>query len=242
VSLVTLLLIPQVELIAADARWSGAPWTAGAAVVALAIAVLAVRPNSEHPIRSAVVYAENADSSAAWLGVLGPTTDAWARPIVGTRASPPAWARGLLGRGADPVGHRVDRIPLEAPRATLVRDTLLNGARRVVLRVTAPSGTTGLVMRVASTKVLTSSIDGRIVDTTRYRSRSPQWVMQYWAVPDTGAIVALSVAAGATVDFEMAARRPGLPSIPGVTIPPRPSYIVPSQLGDVSVVYKKMTF
>jgi hypothetical protein len=37
-------------------------------------------------------------------------------------------------------------------------------------------------------------------------------------------------------------RVPGIPSIPGTTIPPRPADVVPAQDGDVSVVYKKRTF
>ena len=43
--------------------------------------------------------------------------------------------------------------------------------------------------------------------------------MQYWAVPDSGAIVALSIPAGSTIDFELIARRPGLPAVPGLSIP-----------------------
>jgi hypothetical protein len=66
--------------------------------------------------------------------------------------------------------------------------------------------------------------------------------MEYWAVPDTGAIVALSIPPGAKIGFEIAALRPGIPAIPGVTIPARPSYIVTSGEGDLSVVYRKYTF
>ena len=126
--------------------------------------------------------------------------------------------------------------------ATLVGDTLLNGVRRVVLRVTAPPRSTALVMRARSAKVLTSSIDGRVVDTTRYRHRARDWVMEYWAVPDIGATVALSIPAGAHIDFDLAARQPGIPPIPGVTIPPRPPFLVPSQTGDASIVYRERRF
>ena len=66
--------------------------------------------------------------------------------------------------------------------------------------------------------------------------------MQYWAVPDTGAIIALSIPARGHLSFDLAARRPGLPSIPGVTIPPRPPDVVPSQTGDVSIVYRERSF
>jgi hypothetical protein len=66
--------------------------------------------------------------------------------------------------------------------------------------------------------------------------------MQYWAIPDSGAIVALSIPSGSYIDFDLAARRPGIPTIPGVTIPPRPAYVVPSQTGDVSIVYRHRRF
>jgi hypothetical protein len=133
-------------------------------------------------------------------------------------------------------------MPLDAPNATFVRDTLIDGARRVVLRVTAPRGATSLLMRATGARVLTSSIDGRVVDTTRFRYRSNDWVMQYWAVPDSGAVVALSIPAGAKITFELASQMPGIPSIAGVTIPTRPAHVVPAQDGDVSIVYRKLTF
>jgi hypothetical protein len=97
-------------------------------------------------------------------------------------------------------------------------------------------------MRARGAKVLQSSIDGRAVDTTRYRHRERNWVMQYWAVPDSGAVVALSVPAGSRFDFDLAARRPGIPPVPGLTIPSRPPYVVPSQTGDVNIVYRQWRF
>src|SRR5450830_880393 len=241
-SLVTLLLSPQLELIAGDVRWSAAPWLAGAGVVCLVIAALTVHPSADHPLRSALVYAENADSGDAWFGTLGSSTNAWTRDAIGMPGLSPAWTARLSENAGRFTGRKVQRVPLGAPNATLVRDTLIDGARRVVLRVSAPAGTTGLVMRARGAKVLESSIDGRVVDTTRYRHRARDWVMQYWAVPDTGAIVALSTPAGGHIDFDLAARRPGIPPVPGVTIPPRPPYVVPSQTGDVSIVYRQWRF
>ena len=243
-SLVALLLAPLLEVVAGDARWSGAPWIAGAGMVCLAIAALTVHPSADHPLRSALVYAENAESGDAWLGTLGRSTDAWTRDAIGERRPDPipAWTARLSENGDRFTGRRVQRVPLASPIATLIGDTLINGVRRVELRVTAPAGTTGLVMRARGAKVLESSIDGRAVDTTRYRHRARDWVMQYWAVPDSGAVVALSVAAGSRFDFDLAARRPGIPPVPGLTIPPRPPYVVPSQTGDVNIVYRQWRF
>jgi hypothetical protein len=243
-SLVALLLAPLLEVVAGDARWSGAPWIAGAGVVCLAIAALTIHPSSEHPLRSALVYAENAESGDAWLGTLGRSTDAWTRDAIGKRRPDPipAWTSRLSENADRFTGRKVQRVPLGSPIATLIGDTLINGFRRVELRVTAPAGTTGLVMRARGAKVLESSIDGRAVDTTRYRRRTRNWVMQYWAVPDSGAVVALSVPAGSRFDFDLAAWRPGIPPAPGLTIPPRPPYVVPSQTGDVNIVYRRWRF
>jgi len=159
----------------------------------------------------------------------------------GGTASLSAYAGGFTGR-------KVQRVALAAPDAILIGDTLMNGTRRVILRVSATTGTTGLQMRAHGAKVLTASIDGRVVDTTRYRTgaryrdRAGDWVMQYWAVPDSGAIVALSIPAEGHIQLDLAARRDGVPAIPGVTIPPRPSDVVPSQTGDVSIVYRERSF
>ena len=210
----------------------------------LLIAALMVHPSADHPLRSALVYAENADSSGAWLGTLGSPTNAWERDAIRERTPghTPEWTTRLSAYAGGLTGRRVQRVTLAAPSATLVRDTLIEGARHVVLRVSAPAGTTALLMRARGAKVLTSSIDGRIVDTTRYRSPSRDWDMQYWAVPDTGAVVALSIPAGSHIDFDLVARRSGIPPISGVTIPRRPPYIVPSQTGDVTIVYRQLRF
>jgi hypothetical protein len=238
-SLILLLLAPQLDLVVGDARWSGAPWLAGAGALILLIAALTVHPSADHPLRSALTYAENADSSDAWLGTLGRARDAWTRDVIaeGTSGRTPDWTARLSGRTGIFTGRNVARVALAGPSAALIGDTLVNGIRRIVLRVAAPAGTTELVMRASGAKVLASSIDGRVVDTTRYRRRDRDWVMEYWAIPESGATIALSIPAGGHIDLELAARRPGIPPVPGVTIPPRPSYVVPSQTGDVSIVY-----
>ncbi|HXT48650.1 MAG TPA: hypothetical protein VN717_08410, partial [Gemmatimonadaceae bacterium] len=249
-SLVTLLLAPKLEEVAGGARWWSAASLALAAGVCLAIAALTIRPGAHHPARTALVYTENADSSDAWLGTLGSTSDAWTRGVIGegTTVRGPAWTANLLGYPGSFTGRQVQRAALASPDATLIGDSLVNGARRVVLRISAPAGTTGLVMRAHGGPVLTSSIDGRVVDTTRYRTgeryrdRTGDWVMQYWAVPDSGAIVALSIPAEGHIVLDLSARRPGIPPIPGVAIPARPSDVVPSQTGDVSIVYRERRF
>ena len=242
-SLILLLLAPLLELVAGDGRWSGAPWLAGAGLLIFLIAVLTVHPNADHPVRTALIYAENADSSDAWLGTLARSRDVWTRDVIGAGSGrAPDWTARLSERPGLFTGRKVARVALGAPNAALIGDTSINGVRRVVLHVTAPAGTTALAMRASGAKVLASSIDGRVVDTTRYRHRQRDWAMEYWAIPDSGMTIALLIPAGGRVDFDIAARRLGIPPVPGVTIPPRPPYVVPSQTGDVSIVYERRRF
>ena len=243
-SLTALLIAPLLSIVAGDARWAGAPWLSGAGIAFLVIAALTVHPSSDHPLRSALVYAENADSSDAWLGAFGGSRDRWTREVIGQNDAPrpPTWTSRLLGGGNHFAGRKVDRVPLGAPSATIVRDTVSSGVRRVALRVIAPAGTIGLAMHARGAKVIASSIDGRVVDTTRFRRRTRDWIMEYWAIPDSGAVVELSVPAGGQIDFDLAARRPGIPSVSGLQIPARPPYVVPSQTGDVNIVYRQWRF
>jgi hypothetical protein len=242
-SLIALLLAPLLELVVGNSRWFGAGLLSAASVWCAMIAALTVHPSGDHPLRTALVYAENADSGDAWLGTMGRVRDDWTRAAVGTqRPQAPEWTGRLTESLARFVGRKVGRVPLVYPLTTVLGDSVISGVRHVTLRANAPAGTTGLVMRVSGAKVLESSIDGRDVDTARYRYRPRDWVMQYWAVPDSGAIVGLSVPAGAHFEFELAARRPGIPEVPGVLIPPRPDYVVPSQTGDVNIVYRTWRF
>ena len=240
-SLISLLLAPLLEQIAGDARWMGAPWLAAAAIVVFAIAALTVHPSADHPLRTALVYTENADSSDAWLGTLGSSSNAWTRDVMGTQTSrAPEWTTHLAESPTRLTGRSVARAQLAAPNASLIGDSVVGVIRHVVLHISAPAGTTGLVMRARGAKVLASSIDGRAVDRTRYRHPARDWVMEYWGLPETGATVALSISAGGHIDLDLAARRPGIPSVQGITIPVRPPYLVPSQTGDVTIVYRQL--
>jgi hypothetical protein len=213
---------------------------AGAAVVFAIIGATTSGASAEMPMPSALVFAQNADGGDALLGSLE-GTNAWTTGVLGPMAtSLPAWASGGALRLARFSAKPLARASLEAPTASLVRDTLIDGARRVIVRVNAPRGTTALTLRASGAPVLRTAIDARVADTTRFRRRSPTWSWSFWAVPDSGAVFSLAVPPGAHFDLAMIARRPGLP--PSVVVPPRPANVVPQQTGDVSVVYRTVRF
>ncbi len=217
---------------------------AGVAAVLAIIGATTSGASADMPMPSALVFAQNADGGDALLGSLegvgvGVGTNAWTAGVLGpTATSLPAWASSL--RSARFSAKPQARATLDAPTATLVRDTLIDGARRVIVRVNAPRGTTALTLRATGAPVLRTAIDARVVDTTRFRRRSPTWSWSFWAVPDSGAVFSIAVPPSAHFDLAMIARRPGLP--PSVVVPPRPANVVPQQTGDVSVVYRTVRF
>ena len=168
--------------------------------------------------------------------------DEWTRSVLGATSNAPVWTALARGVGRPLVGRQVQRAGLEPPTATLLRDTLVDGARRVVFRVNVPSGTTAVMLHATGAPVLRTAIDARVVDTTRFRRHPRDWVMEYWAVPDSGAVFSLALPVGRHISVDLVARRAGLPPLSGVQIPQRPAYVVPVQSGDVSVTYARVSF
>ncbi len=240
VSLATWLLAPLVEQ-ALGAGWRGVATVAAASVVVALFAAVRAKPSPEQPIPTALAYVENPAAAQAWLGTLGPS-NAWTRLALGAADQGPAWSGAVIGVGGRLIGKAVGPVGLQPPTAALLRDTILEGARRVVFRVNVPKGTTALTMRALGAPVVRTAIDGKVADTTRFRRHPRTWAMLYWAVPDSGAVFSLAIPVGAHIDVEMAWRSPGLPAMAGVQIPPRPNDVVPAQIGDVRVGYAKVTF
>jgi hypothetical protein len=43
-------------------------------------------------------------------------------------------------------------------------------------------------------------------------------------------------------ELDVIGRSPGLPAVPGMTIPPRPDGVVPISTGDLTVVHQRVRF
>src|SRR5439155_7393931 len=224
--------------------WSTPSACFAGALVLFLVGVATVRTSADHPIPSALAYIVDADSSDAWLASSASMarTNAWTREVVGTSARAPDWIGRELPRPAPAISRPVPRLPLVAPGVSVLSDSGADAVRELTLRIAPASGTTALVLRVVGAAVLAASVDGRSIDTTRYRRRAPQWLLQYWAPSDSGAVIALRVPANAHPELEIAARRDGLPALAGVIIPPRPPTLVPVQSGDVTIVFKRLRF
>jgi hypothetical protein len=234
-ALVVWLIAPQIESLGAGAR---VPALALAGTLLLIVAgALTVRTTAEHPASSQLFYVTRPGDSTAWLATPAGLPNRWAAAIVPTSSErQPPWVRAAAGT----IVHAAPAaaLPLDGARTLILADSTSGTTRRLKLRVLAPSGTFLLSMRVAEASVLASAIDGRSVDTTRFRRRPAEWGFNYFAPPDDGLLLDLTLAAGAKPVLELAAQRLGVPTIPGHPIPPRPGEVVPLRWGDLTIVYR----
>jgi hypothetical protein len=241
VTLIAWLIAPVIDTLTETGQWVPTARTAAAALGFFAIGALTVRRGPDHPVPSRLVYVMDADGTDAWLVSSAPMarTNEWTRGIVGQLPpAPPFIARAVGTRSV--VGKPVQRLAIESPSATVLSDSTVESRRQILLRLNAPRGTISLTAHVAGARVLASAIDGRVVDTTRFRRRLSEWAFQYWAPPDLGVMISLTLPSGSKPILELTARADGLPVIQGIAIPRRPEDVVAAQDGDVTLVYRRI--
>jgi hypothetical protein len=129
----------------------------------------------------------------------------------------------------------------EAPQLQAAGFTNLRLRNDGQLRQVRPArGTYSLRLRAVDGLVLSSAVDGRTIDTSRYRSPSPQWTLGYVVPPADGFVLTLVVTRGKPLELDVISRTLGLPS--AITIPPRPNDVVQIHAGDQTVTHRRVRF
>jgi hypothetical protein len=243
IALIAWLLVPLLEILCNGTRWSTPLICTAAAMILVGIGALTVRASDVHPVPSMLIYAIDADSSDAWLASRASTAraDAWTRTSLGPFVEGPEWIAHMFLYPTAIVARRVPFLPLPQPAIDILSDSTTSDGRQLSLRVQAAADATVLGIRVTGAPVISAAIDGRAVDPTRYRLRTQEWALRYWAPSDAGALLSLTVPAGSTPILEIIARSPGVPTLPGVTISPRPANVVPVQSGDVTILCRRFS-
>src|SRR6266536_3237726 len=243
IALIAWLLLPLLEILCDGARWFTPFICAAAAIVLVGIGVLTVRTSDVHPVPSRLIYAIDADSSDAWLASRASAARAvaWTRTALAPFVQGPEWIAHFFEGPTAVVAKRVPTLPLPQPAINILSDSTTSDARQLSLRVQGSAGTTALGMRVTDAPVISAAIDGRAIDTTRYRLHTREWTLWYWAPSDSGALLSLIVPAGSTPKLEVLACSLGIPTLAGVTILPRPANVVPAQSGDVTIVCRRVS-
>jgi hypothetical protein len=245
-ALSTWLLAPHLETMRAS-RPAVVPLVAAFAALALfGVGFVTERTNARNPTGASFIYAVDADSAKAWLS--GSATSASARTWLSQAVEQAAGGRrggampSWLTRSFDPA--RTVPAPLmtniAAPAATVVSDSISGEMRYVSVRIQPSAGMQTLYVAPDNATVVAASVDGRPIDTSRYRSRRV-WPLQLVAPPDSGFILALTVRASERAVLGLMGRVGTIPPLAGFQIPRRPAGVLPVQAGDATLIYRRVS-
>ncbi len=254
--LLALLIAPHFEMIVGDLRWGATLGVFAATILFFAAGAITVRSSMTHPVPSILFYAADADANDAWLVTPAALAkrSAWSATALGASrrsltpgehlaaGSPPSWLTNVFGEELPVVVRAVARVPLVGPKAIVIADSMTSAGRQLTLRIVAAPGALNVDMRAVDGTVLAASVDGRVIDTTRYRRPTPKWILSYVAPSDSGFVLALTMPTAARITLEIASQSAGLPPLGDTSIPPRPEDVVPVQTGDQTDVYRRVTF
>jgi hypothetical protein len=247
VSLLVVLLLPQLDAIGGVRRMQPALWAGVASVIAFGVGTATVRASAAHPAPSMLTYVMDADSSdsSAWL--VGPSVFShfgpWYADVFGDKASaPPAWLGEVFGADTKIASRAVPRVSAPGPTVTVLADSQTATGRRLRVRVMTPPRSLDTRVHVVRSAVRVASVDGRVIDTTRFRHPQKEWQFTFAGPPDSGFVLALELPKDAHPALELLSVWSGLPVIPGITVPARPVGTIPVQNGDVRLVRRRVTF
>lgn len=228
--------------------WDGHPWrTAGASFAAslalFCIGAATVRTTETYPVGSTIAYGVDADSNTAYLGVQAATRGA----VNALRAQlssyptvrPPSWFARSFGtaRMVPPPGPGIARATVR-----VLADSTREGARHLTVRVIPGEGARTISMRADSGVVRAAAIDGRAVATDRYRSQPRgRWSIEYHAPDPAGFEVAFVLGTAQPFTLSLVSQHPGIPAVPGLELPTRPTGVIPIQRGDFTAVHQRIT-
>ena len=235
------LLAAHLESIVGEQRQFRAPaLVAAVALVLFAVGMATIRTNADHPAGASVIYAVDPDSGGAWLTGYAATPAARSALVASLSAvrspgpSAPRWlARSFGSKSVVPAPV----TPFEHGITRILSDSTIGNQRHLTLHVRPLSHARSMLLTIDSEAVLSTVVDGRPVDRSRFRSRPRFWTMEYVAPPVSGFTLRLTLPASAQPTLALIHRLEGLPPLRGIRLPPRPPGFIPIQGGDMTWVY-----
>ena len=252
VPLLAWLLAPQLEALGGANLWRSARLILVASALLFIAGAATVRRSSDYPTAENLTYITAADADSAWLvapigavregsfsaSALGPSP----RLLTSASGSDSSlrWIRSALGASQGFAMRAVPRTIVDGPDVAIVSDALAGQRRRLTLRFTAPRGTR-IIRANGGAFASLVAIDGRAIDSSRYRRKPKALAITFTAPPDSGFTAVIEFPADSTVSLGIIAVSSGLPELGDPRIPARPAGVVAIQNGDVTVRYRRIT-
>jgi hypothetical protein len=245
------LLAPHLETMGGEHRWRSAALIALASLAVFAYGAATVRRSDRYPTVANLSYVTRVDADSAWLAapVRAARDGSYAAEVLGTARrtlrsvadadSTMRWLFDVRALSSGAVVRGTPRTIDDSPEATLVADSVLDDTRRLTVRFRAPRGTLLHTVNGAAF-VRAISVDGRSMDSTRYRAVPKALSVPFTAPPDSGFVLVLELPRDSTAELHLTAMSQGLPAITGVDVPARRAGVVPVQNGDVTTRYRRV--
>lgn len=249
VVLVTLLLgllVPHLGLMARPHGWT---LPVGAVVLGLGVIVAGVLSNrfdANHPRQDNVTYGLNADTGKAVWASVDERPDEWSRQFFTGQQELGALAEFYPTTRRPFRKSEAPPLQLPAPQVQLLEDQRSNDVRTLRLRITSPrQAPVVAIFADEKTEVLGAAVNSKPIESdeaaTRPGPKAP-WGLSYYALPEEGIELAISIKASSPAHFRVIDRTYQLPDVPGLKAKPEGIIATASQYSDATLVSKSFTF
>lgn len=243
------LLVPHFGLMAGLGRLRVPAMVALIGVGLLLLAGLAFNFDGRHPRTNNVFYVLNADTGQAIWGSTERAADEWTGQFFGDGTERGSITEYMPLYGGAFLKHAAQAIDRQPTQVRVLDDSSNDSGVRTLRMNIEPSqpGAGVWVMADAKAEVLSAAINGKRVDIRDQRPNGQPktpWTLQYWATPAGGIELTLEVKSAQPMTMLFVERSEGLPQVPGLTVRPRPDYLIPSSFAasDATLVRKTYTF
>jgi hypothetical protein len=201
--------------------------------------------NKSHPRPDRITYALNADTNTAQWVSLDQHLDRWTGQFFPDNATRTDYHSLLLGT-TPAFTTPAPAAAIEAPAATIVSDTLNGDVRTLRLHIASarPLSQLSAELRVQG-EIVAAEIDGRALAVEEDSAARQGRLRLFFAnVPPSGWEVTLSVRSIDPVNLVIEDIADGLPTLPGLSIQPRPDDTMPAPgfPRDATIVAKSFSF
>jgi peptidase M28-like protein len=237
------LMVPQLEIITRATKWLLPAAAALSCIVTLVGGALTTQFDADHPLASNVLYALNSESGKAVWASFDERQNSWSAQYLS--GSPTRGPLRDFFSDATFLQHEAPSVELAPPLASTIEDKTNDGIRLLRLRIISQRRAERMTVSLPLAEVLSSTVNGKPLrdDAQQVRiSFEDGWRLHYANVPEAGFELTIKTRAAHSLKFTVVDSSGGLPETPGEAYSPRPSWIVPIHLGDVTMVSKSFTF
>lgn len=239
------LLIPHFALSRVSGKWWPLASTLAAAIF-IAVAIFNPGFDRQHPKSDSLFYVLNADTGKAVWASSDNVPDEWTRQVFSGDITRNPLTEYLPVNSNSYWNTPAPAISVQPADVRVSADNTQGDVRTLQMHVTSSqAGINISVPRGANVEVVGATINGKRVENVKAgATNQAAWELRYWSPPKEGFDLALELKGARPVPLKILEKSYTLPEVPGVTLKPRPDYIIPSLSpnSDQSLVTKSYSF